>query len=133
MKPAAIAFAFIFFSCQQTKLINTSKAALVIGKWRVYETVEFQNNDDSVALKCNVCPAVEFFRNRTGFIKRPDEKLLYFTWEVDNDQLTIRYKDDGQTDKVIDNGSYKIIFNNAAIKEIRLTDTVKNIRYVLSK
>jgi hypothetical protein len=133
MKPAAIAFAFILFSCQQTKLINTGKAALVIGKWRVYETVEFQNNDDSVALKCNVCPAVEFFRNHSGLIKKADEKLLYFRWEVDNDELIIRYKDDGQTDKVIDNGSYKVAFNNVAIKEIRLTDTLKNIRYILSK
>jgi len=133
MKPAVIAFVFIFLSCQQTKFINTNKATQLIGKWRVYETVEFQNNDDSVALKCKVCPAVEFFRNRSGFIKTPDEKLVYFSWEVDNDELTIHYKDDGQTDKVIDNGSYQLSFNNVAIKEIRLTDTVKNIKYILSK
>jgi hypothetical protein len=114
MKPAVIAFVFIFLSCQQTKFINTNKATQLIGKWRVYETVEF-------------------FRNRSGFIKTPDEKLVYFSWEVDNDELTIHYKDDGQTDKVIDNGSYQLSFNNVAIKEIRLTDTVKNIKYILSK
>jgi hypothetical protein len=125
---------FAFSSCRFTKINDDSKANEIIGKWRMYETVEFQNNDDSVEMKCSTCPQMEFFKNHSGFVKRTDAKLLYFKWGIDNDELTISHTENSEIDKVIDNGTYKLTFAvDKPIKEIALIDTVKNIKYVLSK
>ena len=133
--PVILAFIlFAFLSCKLTKSTDESKANEIIGKWQMYETVEFQNNDDSVEMRCNTCPVMEFFKNHSGFIKRTDAKLLYFKWGIDDDQLTINHTEDSEIDKVVDNGTYKFtLANNKPIKEIALIDTAKNIKYVLSK
>ncbi|TWI97268.1 hypothetical protein JN11_03729 [Mucilaginibacter frigoritolerans] len=113
---------------------NEKTADRVIGKWRMYETVDFQNNDDSAAVKCNVCPEVEFSKNYTGFIKSADAGLFYFKWKIDNDALVIHQNKNGQTNDIMNDGNYKLtLFDNIPIKEMSLTDTVRNIKYILSK
>jgi hypothetical protein len=124
---------FIFSSCQQTKLVNEKDANVIVGKWRIYETVNFQNNDDSVDTKCNTCPEVEFAKNHTGYIKTTDTGLRYFRWQTDETGLTLNH-DDSTPDTIINNGNYKITFmENIPIKEVQLTDSVRNIKYVLTK
>jgi hypothetical protein len=127
-------FCCLALSCQQAKLINESQAGDVIGKWRMYETVNFQNNDDSVAAKCNTCPEVEFSKNHSGFIKKSGQGVFYFTWQTDNDRLSISHNDNSKTDSTIEDGNYQLtLFNNMPIKELELLDTVKSLKYVLSK
>ena len=133
-KTFLIAFVLIaFFSCQISKPNDDSKADLVIGKWRMYETVEFQNNDDSVGIRCSTCPEVEFFKNRSGLIKSADAGLFYFNWEMNSDEITIHRKPDTK-DTIIEAGYYQLtLVDSKPIKEISLVDTTKNIKYVLSK
>jgi len=121
-------------SCQQNMVANEKTADMVVGKWRMYETVNFQNNDDSAAVKCNVCPEVEFSKNYTGFIKSSDAGLFYFKWKIDNDALIIQQDKNSQVNDIMNDGNYKlIILDNIPIKEMSLTDTVRNIKYILSK
>lgn len=133
---AVISFIFLLLSaCQQNMVANEKTADSVIGKWRVYETVEFQNNDDSASVKCSTCPEIEFSKNYTGFVKSQDAGLYYFKWKIDNnDELIIHQENSNQPEDILSNGNYKLIlFNNIPIKEMSLTDTVKNIKYILSK
>ncbi len=130
-----ILMSVVLFSCQGNNIMNDNKAKIVIGKWRIYETVQFQHNDDSVDTKCTTCPQVEFFKNHSGFIKSStDAGLFYFNWDIENENITITHKDATQADSVIGNGSYNLIYNDkVAIKEIILSDTGKSIKFVLSK
>ncbi len=132
---AVIVFSLLLLSaCQQNMVANEKTADSVIGKWRVYETVEFQNNDDSAAVKCSNCAEIEFSKNYTGFVKSQDAGVYYFKWKIDNDELIIHHENNNQPDSILNNGNYKLIlFNNIPIKEMSLTDTVKNIKYILSK
>jgi len=136
MKNLSIVFfcLLLLSACQQNMVANEKTADSVIGKWRVYETVEFQNNDDSAAVKCSTCPEIAFSKNYTGYVKSQDAGLYYFKWKIDNDELIIHQENSNQPDGILDNGNYKLIlFNNIPIKEMSLTDTVKNIKYILSK
>ena len=136
MKKISIGIILLIFlaSCQQNIVENEKTADRVIGKWRMYETVNFQNNDDSAAVKCNVCPEVEFSKNYTGFIKSSDAGLFYFKWKIDNDAIIIQQNKSSQVNDIMNDGSYKLIISdNIPIKEIALTDTVRNIKYILSK
>jgi hypothetical protein len=129
-----VLISFTLLSCQENKIMDDNKAKIVIGKWRIYETIQFQNNDDSVDTKCTTCPQVEFFKNHSGFIKSADARLSYFNWDIENESIAIKHKDDSQTDSTINDGRYNLTFDDkVAIKEIILLDTVKNIKYVLSK
>src|SRR5476651_882820 len=93
MKNKIILFILVIasLSCRQTKLLNEKKDNFIVGKWEIDEMVEFQNNDDSAAMKCNACPEIVFANDYSGFTKTAGESPRHFNWEIDAGKLAIKY------------------------------------------
>jgi hypothetical protein len=132
-----IQFAFFFLliillSCHQTET-EKKKDILIFGRWGIYETIAFENNDDSEIIKCNVCPEIVFVKDHSGFIKRPDARILPFNWKINGNELKIRHTKK-EKDDIMNDGTYQIIPGNKKLhQEIALFDTVKNIKYILNR
>jgi hypothetical protein len=126
---------FVCCSCKQGKVKKSNEDSLLVGKWGIYSTIEFQNNDDSIATICNVCPEMIFAKDETGFIRRQNEKMLHFKWESGAGTLILKHS--GSTnngDNIIGDGNYKLIYKDKkSFKEIALIDTFKDIKYILRK
>jgi hypothetical protein len=119
-------------SCERPK--DNVADQFLLGKWVISETMLFQNNDDSANAKCNVCPQITFFKNNHGFIKRPGKILTYFDWEFDEGKLMIKRNDIKITDNAINDGTYKTTFGGRRqFNQITLSDTVRNIDYILKR
>ncbi|HTE02101.1 MAG TPA: hypothetical protein VK668_22590 [Mucilaginibacter sp.] len=128
-----IVLLFVILSCKQTKVKNNDSA--LVGKWSIYQTIAFQDNDDSVSNNCTTCPKIEFIKDHTGSIKRLDDQLQHFDWEINEDGLAITHNpDDKIKGIIIDDGTYQLIpGDKKAIKQITLSDTVKNLKYILRR
>jgi hypothetical protein len=120
-------------SCKQTRVKYSEES--VLGKWRIYQLVTFQNNDDSVANNCITCPQIEFTKDHTGSIKRLDNQMQHFDWELNEDGLAITHSpEDKVKGIIIDDGTYQLIpGDKKAIKQITLSDTVNNLKYILRR
>lgn len=127
------ALLIIVLSCKQEKAKYNDNS--VIGKWSIYQTIAFPHNDDSVANNCVTCPQIEFINDHTGSIKRLDDQLQHFHWEIDEDGLVIKHNaDDKIQGIIIDDGTYKLIpGEKSLIKQVTLSDTSKNLKYILRK
>lgn len=128
-----IALLLATLSCRQAKVKDSDNS--LIGKWSIYQTIDFQGNDDSVSINCNACPEIEFIKDHTGSIKRLDDHLQHFHWELNDDGITIKH-DTGDQIKgvIIDDGTYQLIQGDKIpLKEIALSDTLKNLKYILRR
>ena len=127
--------AIAFLSCRQSKLMDEKKDNLIVGKWGIYEMVEFQNNDDSAAIKCSVCPEIVFANDYSGFTKTAGESPRHFSWEIDAGRLAIKYMGYHKiANGTVAGGNYEITYSDKKLtSEIALVDTAKNIKYILRK
>ncbi len=119
-------------ACHTAKESGNDK--LIVGKWTLYKTIAFQNNDDSAAMFCNACPELTFVKNHSGFIKRPGKILFYFDWEFENDKLAIKQTDFKITDNVLADATYELKFAvKNQFQEATLSDSAKNVKYILRR
>ena len=115
------------------RVMNGNKDKLVTGSWNVYETVAFQNNDDSVATHCNACSLIVFAMDHSGYITTSGPRRFDIRWKIDEGKLTIQHSEESKDD-VVDDGTYKIINNSVnGTHEITLYDSAKNTKYILRK
>jgi hypothetical protein len=122
-----------FSSCRQAKPKSNNNHDFTIGEWELCTIIYVQKNGYS-SENFNVCPTIVFAKNRTGYIKRSDPKLLYFNWQFDNNKLVIRHTINKDKDDIIDDGTYKLTFTAKKLyKEITLIDTSRNTKYILRK
>lgn len=103
----------------------------LVGTWNVNKTISFHNNDDSITVLCNQCPEVVFTGDETGAEHMPGKHVSVFNWQLDSVFLTITRNDEhDDSDVFIPSGIYNL--QNSANK-MMLTDTVKDIKYILSR
>jgi hypothetical protein len=111
----------------------------IVGKWGIYETIAFQNNDDSASVHCNICPQIVFVKNHTGFDKLSNQKPIYFNWEFDKGKLVIEHTENKTKDNILDDGKYQITYTRVLythkklLNEIALSDSETDKKYVLRR
>ena len=121
------------FSCNNPRVSDNDR--FIVGKWRLFKTVVFQNNDDSAGVACNACPEITFVKNHAGFIKRPGKILFYFNWEFDGSRLYIKQTDPAAhhtLNDILNEGTYKVTYSRQ-FQETALFDSLKNTKYVLRR
>ena len=120
-------FIIAFLSCHK------NNDNIIVGEWSNCQTTTFQNNGEETTISYNVCPIIVFVNDHSGYIKRGSIHAVPFTWRIDEGKLIIKHTD-STNDDIIDDGSYQIIFGNKkSYHEINLLNSIKKVKYSLSK
>ena len=126
---------FCCFACRPGHEKRAVANKQLLGRWSISEVIQFQHNDDSISTKCYRCPEIFFAGDETGFIKSMDKQLLPFSWKLDSTSLIIKHTGSTRdSNTFLNNGTYQLLKNAANLtKQIVLTDTVKDIKYILKR